>query len=67
MKELHLFNGMGRLELHPSQSRVCVSDVFVPSPLSETCYEPQASMIPAGPLWVPVWYALQILNTLSSL
>lgn len=67
LKALHFLNVMGRLELHPSQSSV--SDIFVPSPLAEHVMNHcvQAFMIPVGPLWVPVWYALQILNTLSCL
>ncbi len=49
LKELHFFNAMGRLELHPSQSRV--SEVFfVPSPLTERAMKHcvPAFMIPVG-------------------
>ena len=48
LKEPHFFNVMGKLELHPSQS--CVSEVFVPTPLTghvmKHCV--LAFMIPVG-------------------
>lgn len=48
LKELHFFNAMGRLELHPSQSRVC--EVFVPNPPTENVMNHcvRAFMIPVG-------------------
>ena len=64
LKELTFFNVMGKLELHPSQSRV--SEVFVPIPLTEHVMNHcVASMIPVGAFVGPLCGALCKYSILS--